>query len=501
MATRYTLRLILAALIAVGCTTSPAMAKSRPTTLTGWMDRELVPYLADQLAEHPRFEGETVVFVAFDDGAPAPSTNALVLALRDRLIDTLDDTPGIVIGWQTGRGGAQWNVGDIDCTRDAVHYYIGLEVAPLLDGRHRVNMRVLDAEDQSWVAGTGKTWEGRLTSAQRRAFEQALTDEYFRGERDVPFSATQTDMLAAHLAHELACKLLRQTDGEYVIAAAESAVASAATPLAGTIELVGNNLAGTPSLQISSRTDSANAILEGKAHHIDGDLYQYWVTVTPGSDRPRLPTISASAYVRVSVAAAKRVTARDAVAQVAPRANAALLAPIRVLEPRQRRACYQGGSSRWRQQLVTADFTVRRGECFLLQTHANRNATVFLLNYQVSRGLVRLSGDQCGPATRTITALAGERLQFPATGDRRPSASAWQGTQGVESFYVVAVSDPEAAREVDMLIDRLPSRCTLSAADGLHGSELRDWLHTFGAVVDRWQNRVDWQAVRVEHIY
>ena len=36
-----------------------------------------------------------MVFVALDNGAPAPVTNALVLALRDRLVNTLIDQPGI----------------------------------------------------------------------------------------------------------------------------------------------------------------------------------------------------------------------------------------------------------------------------------------------------------------------------------------------------------------------------------------------------------------------
>ena len=33
--------------------------------------------------------------------------------------------------------------------------------------------------------------------------------------------------------------------------------------------------------RIATDKSDANAILEGKAHHIDGDLYQYWVTVRP----------------------------------------------------------------------------------------------------------------------------------------------------------------------------------------------------------------------------
>ena len=100
-----------------------------------------------------------------------------------------------------------------------MHYYLGLEVTRLIDGQHRVTCGCSTREDRSWVTGTGKTWEGRLTRPSRQRLQNRMTDEYFRGSREVPFSTAQTDLLAASLAHELTCNLLRQVAGEYVIAA------------------------------------------------------------------------------------------------------------------------------------------------------------------------------------------------------------------------------------------------------------------------------------------
>jgi hypothetical protein len=507
------------------------IANAKAADLGGWMEDELIPYVASQLTGHPRFRGETVVIVALDAGAPAPVTNALALALRDRLVATLIDKPGIRIGWPAGGVTRGHKASAIDCGRDTVHYFIGLEVTPVISGEHRITLRVLDATDRSWVSGVGQTWQGRLSKAQRQAFEQVKTDEHFRGSREAPYSAAQADLLAARLAHELTCSLLRQVAGEYVIATAPP---DATLPLPGALALVRNNLAGQASLQLAADSANANAQLSGKAHAIAGDLYQYWVTVTPIGDGEALPAVSASAYVRLPYSSATvmaqptvPVTPVPAVTPSMPGSIALpapmpgpaiqsggqpaavamntparhLITPLRIVEPRQRRACYNRSASRQPQQLVSADFRVARGECFLLQTRAEGDVSVFLLNYQVIHGLVNLSGSRCSPSPHWLDARAGQALEFPSAGDVRPSASAWQGHAGLESFYAIAVSDPNAAREIGRYLDQLPARCSLSATQGLSGPPLQAWLAGLREITRRWPQAVDWQAVRIEHVY
>lgn len=482
----------------------PVIAIAAPALdLTTWTDRELVPYLESQLSEHPRFRGETVLFVAMDGGAPAPITNTLAIALRDRVVDAIAEKPGIRIGWQTSSAAVEHT--DVDCTRDAVHYYIGFEISKLIDRRYRVTMRVLDAEDRSWVAGAGQSWEGRVTGAQRRAFEETRTDEYFRGTRDVPYAATQTDMLAKRLAHDLACNLMQQLTEEYVIAANLTITRATTTPtgVADTVELVRNNLAAYPTLNVSAQTSAANARLDGRAHRIVDDLYQYWVTVTPTGDA-MLPSVSASAYVRLSLApggtAATTAIGPTHVPMPVSKANGGFLAPLRIVEPPRRRSCYGSAVAQWVPKPVSADHTIARGECFYLQSSVDRDVTVFLLNYQVHAGLVRLSGDHCGDSSNGIRVRAGDALHFPAAGDPRPAASAWQGQRGLESFYAIAATDADAVRELTAIVARLPARCSLSPEPGLSGTELESWFDSFGAVMDRWRSSVDWQAVRIRHV-
>jgi hypothetical protein len=516
MRSRHKLAATLLSLVA-------AITPAAATDLGTWLEDDLAPWLATQLTEHPRFKGETVVFVALDNGTPAPVTNELNLALKQRLTTLIGDTPGIRIGWQPGHEAAARSNAPVDCTRDAVHYYIGIDTQKLIGGNYRVMLRMLDGEDMSWISGTSKRWEGRLNSKQERAYKKEITDDYFRGSREAPYTTQQQDLLAAQLAHDLGCELLGQVAGEYVIHAISGAAADPTLP--GALALVRNNLAGQPALKLTANADAANARLDGQAHAIAGELYQYWVTVTPTGSDDNLPALSASAYVRLPIAPVSRIAqtaprsvkmpvtpatparttppvgaASAATPASSPTSPTTLLDPLLIVEPNRRRACNYRGSYH-RAGLITADHTIERGDCFLLQTRAHRDAQVFLLNFQVIHGLVNLSGRRCGHNAAWIDARAGKPLHFPTVNDARQSASAWQGHEGLESFYAIAVSDTNAARALSGHIDQLPTRCGLSATHGLKGQALDTWLAELGEITNRWRYAVDWQAVRVQHVY
>ena len=74
----------------------PAAAAERSLDL--WFDRDLVPYVTSQLVEHPRFKGESMMFVVLEDNVPASVSNSLAIALRDRLLDAALHTPGVTVG-------------------------------------------------------------------------------------------------------------------------------------------------------------------------------------------------------------------------------------------------------------------------------------------------------------------------------------------------------------------------------------------------------------------
>ncbi len=462
-------------------------AAGKDRNLDAWVDGEVVPLLRKQLLEHPRFKGETIMFVVLEDNAPASVTNDLALSLRDRMLDAAMHTPGVVLGWKQGSGSADPSHA-IDCTRDDVHYYIGVDVAQNLDGSYRASVRALDLEDRNWVTGFGSSWRGRLTPLQRNAVKKTRTDTTFLGSRDVPFSAEQADLLAAHLAHEMSCSLARDLSGSYVVAAARDSNKEEA--LANTAELASNNLAQHLSLEFTAEEAESNATLSGKAHRIDGSLYQYWLTITPNDADGELSSLSASAYVSLpdarSVANASVtpvLETRTAVA-LSRSANEALLGPLRVLHGRDSDRC--------------------RG-CSVLSADTSDSAIVFLLQHQANYGLVRVADATCRRRT-TAHIVTGDypmRLPIPFRPMGRTSTretEEWLVTPTADTYYAIAVADERVARRLANHLDKLPQRCTAAAKPGLKNRSLERWLDEFETLAARSSQHVDWRAIEVRDV-
>jgi len=197
----------------------PVGAASRHANLDTWIANDLTPFVREQLEVHPRFKGEPLRFVVLQNGNPQATSNSLALRIRDRLREAAANVPGVRIAWQPDNPHYLHNTGPggVDCTRSEVHYLIGIETNLVDSGLLAVEVRALDVEDRTVVAGFSKSWKGPISSRQYREFRRIETDLTFRGEREAPYEDSQTDLLAAHLAHDLGCNLLRQTDAEYVI--------------------------------------------------------------------------------------------------------------------------------------------------------------------------------------------------------------------------------------------------------------------------------------------
>jgi hypothetical protein len=478
----------------------PTVAESREKNLDQWLDRELLPYVKQQLLVHPRFKNETVMFVVLKDNAPASVSNELALSLRDRLLASAIDSAGVSIGWQQGRSGTSLESRPDECLNDNVHYYVGLELSQNLDSRYSVTVRALDIEDRTWVTGFGKQWRGRLSTVQRQAMRQQSVDETFLGARDVPFTLAQTDLLASHLAHQLSCALKQQMEDEYVVSTTHDV--SVGNGLDGTVALIGNNLANRQALKLTSDATQTNAILSGKAHRIDNVLYQYWLTVTPNSDTGNLPALSVNAYVVLP----------DAIPDTATAANFSDPG-----EPPARRISYDGprtisipnaGKDGLIEPLqISAPLSAAEcvWPCSMLQTRANADAIVFFLEHQANHGLVRLSGEQCRQRTVARIARSGDTLSFPIakTTTERANWTAvyeWEIDSGADTFFAVVATNADVARRLANHIDSLPLRCSTSMRPGLKGSALRDWLTEFASLTAESAQHIDWRAIRVRDL-
>lgn len=475
----------------------PSVAESREKDLDRWVERDLVPYVQQQLVVHPRFRNQTVMFVVLKDNTPASATNALALSIRDRLLTAAVATRGIEIGWQQGRGVTAQVPQAADCERHDVHYYIGITLEQKLDGDYAVDIRALDLQDRNWVTGFGRDWQGKLNTSQRQAMRQSEIDPTFLGGRDVPFTIAQSDLLAAHLARQLACALQRNVEDDYIVAIEPSSAAG--EPLPGTAEIVANHLAGSQALVVSAGRNEANAALSGKAYRINGVLHQYWITVTPIGGSVEPAPLSASAYVVLPEAhSAETVVAKGTPPVVAVQSKSpppimipnagrdALLGPLRVTAPQSLTDC-----SGFR--------------CSVLQTDALGDAVIFFLEHQSSHGLVRLGNHECRTRTTARIARLGETIAFPvartsvAPGDSREILE-WRREPSRDTYYAVAVRSARLARQVANHFDRLPLRCGNAMRPGLEDEALDRWLDEFAMLAAHAADQIDWRAIEVEHV-
>jgi hypothetical protein len=465
-------------LVATGIQAAP-----KTIGLEHWVDSELAPYVATQLSTLPRFRNESLQFVVMKDGKPQSISSALAIALRDRLQDALMDTPGIRIAWQSKRPQYSRLPGSnaVDCSADDIHYYVGLELREQRAGEFELSVRALDLEDRSWVSGFGKDWQGPLTTAQLRAWRDVATDTAFLGERDVPFEESQTDLLAAELAHKIGCSLLQQTAGEYIAVP----VYDAEKQQNELVELVANNLAAYRALQLTKDADDANAAIVTKAHKVDDDLFQVWVTVRPLQASGELADISASAYVYMPAAFQIAERAYSPAVTVSKQSGA-LLSNLRLVELDDRRFCNS------------------RSECLALQANSSSDAVVFFLNHQLNHGLVRLGEcDQRATAriVRANGAVSFSLIKDSIGGGTWQAGDRWDLNPAQDTYYALAASDAKAARAIARHVEQLPLRCSPSLRSGLEGAALQRWLDELNAISKQWSSRVDWQVIRVETLY
>jgi hypothetical protein len=483
-------------------TSSTGRAAIDQDDLDAWISRDLTPYVAEQLSTQPRFRNESLRFVVLAGENPQSASSKLALGIRDRLRDAMAQNPGLRIIWQRDAGQTAEN-SDIDCTSDEVHYYIGIEVVEHRAGLIAVDVRALDLEDRSWVAGFSRSWRGYPDESARRQLREQTMDPTFRGMRGAPFDESQIDLLAAHLANELGCALLRQTAGEYVVSDRSEKAADAAE--SAMLELVSNNLADFRALQFSATLADANAVIEGKAHLVDDDLYQYWITIKPKEASSELPALSASAYLRVDE---KYKTAALIPAITVPFAKSdhSFLGTLGIVELRDQKSCPTGKAGYRNSPVFNNGLAVSVRDCYALEVGASDDAVVFFLNHQLNNGLVRLSGPNCGERADARIARSDETLHFPLPIDSLMSdfwtaGHGWELNPEQDSYYVIAATDTKAARALSQHIRRLPNRCSASVRSGLEGRELRQWLDETAAIAEHFKQAIDWRVIRVKNTY
>lgn len=488
---RPTAWLLALAMSACGsATVHPGAAGGEPD-LMRWVSQDLTPYLREQLSSHPRFKGEPVLLVAMHGPDVLPDIDGLSGSIRSRLMDSLLDTPGVNLVWRPStplwehhRRPTRTRCQD----PSAVHYYLGIQVLAQPGGDARVSVRALDLQDQAWVSGFGRHWQGRLSAAQQGALSSRQADEYLRGLRVLPFDPGQTDLAAAYLAENLGCLLGGGTSAMRVYVAP---VQDAPAGLQTTLGLLGNYLGRLQAVPLTDDPAAATHVLRAEAHAVHGGTYQVWARLHPRPGASESTTIDTLAYVRLGTPAPGGLAAR----QADPDGGDRLLSPLRLLAPRDPGLCASADPWHRGERRIAGSEPVPAGGCFAVELAARRDADVFLLDHRPDTALVRLLPDTCEYPGRRVRLAAGETLRVPARGG---GVAPRRGSSGMETFYVLATSDPAASQALAHHLQGLPDACE-PAERGPHEEALDRWLRDLDRLMARHGTGVDWQAVRVRH--
>jgi hypothetical protein len=470
---RLSLFVILALLLTASCSHDPLRPPSgSQSSLQGWVDTELAPYVAQQLGQHPRFKSEPVIIVRLDGDDIQPDIDGLTRNIRDQVMDSLLKTPGVHVPWQPQQQQAQHHrrLDQMQCgrLRDA-SYFIGIEIVRTANEQFRVAVRALDVRAGEWVSGFTHHWSGSLTASELRALQARRTDESLRGLRVLPFSAGQPDLAATYLANNLSC-LLRQRDVDDLKIKVETR-SSDSPQLRTLLGLIGNNLSRYREVQVTDSSQQANFVLRGESHRIQADLYQVWVILHPSDSGVHLAGMDTATYIRIPPAnssPAKRSVARES----------------RELQPSIARMelVRHANSSAYRE----ACGDTPRG-CPLLEVDVEQADQVFVIAHGTRDGISHLSG-ACDK-TAAAQARPGRYLyRFP---ESRFTTSDWP------TVYAIAVSGIEPGQQFRQLLQDLPDAC--STSDGLHtdAASREQWLRRLDRIVASNREHAVWTARRL----
>jgi hypothetical protein len=468
---------ILAALLTLGCAHQANRNDSNDNSaLQHWLDTDLAPYLTEQLGEHPRFKGESIILVRLDGPDIQADIDGLTRRVRDQLMDRLLTQPGVTLPWQPQRQPAQHHrrLDQVQCgrIRDA-NYYIGIEITRSTDSEHRVSVRALDVQAGEWVSGFGKRWSGTLTTGETQALQEHRRDESLRGLRALPFSGAHPDLAATYLANNLSC-LLRQQDEDDLVIYVES-LQSDQPRLRTLLSLIGNNLSRYREVRVTDRKREAGFLLRGEAYEIHSGLYQVWVVLHPRHSGEHLSGMDTATWVRIGPGYSPATTAR--IAEPVYDAKPAI-ASLQLL----RRDTRGGGCAR--QGSGRADNT----SCRVVEVSVEQAEQLFVFAHGTRDGISRLSSGRCaGDGTAAFDVPVTLRYEFPA---ERFAEADWP------TVYAIAVSDPQLAQQFERHLQRLPDAC--GSASGLRSdSAINPWLNTLDRLIADNGRHTAWTARRI----
>ena len=424
----------------------PSQAAERllgDSSLGRWIEHSAGAALSDALANHPRFRGETIRLVSLENGRPAHRSNRLNQAIRAELNRVLLRRDGVRIAWDAPA--------DPCAPPRDINYLLGVEIERA-GYEYRVNVAMVDVHEGVWVSGMNHTWEGRLSSAERKASALAVSTSP-NGSLGNPLPLVDDAAIVAALSKRMTCRLPELDRPLHVRSPDDRAL----TRIADGVE---NALALSARADLARDPAAADWIVLLDLQSTGVETGQVLVQLQAADDPTQTQTL-ASVYVRKPGTQVARGVARSRAPTTAPAPQTGVLGPL----------AYGG--------VCTGN---ERSACIQVEFELYKPA--HLLLFHTRDGLLKLAG--CSTTTRRRQ--PGQhlfRLNVPRGGsaEQRPDFG----------FYALAVEDRNVARQLQSVLRRAPGVC------GERDGSMNAWLGQLDTVLARHGDDVHWQAYHLVH--
>jgi hypothetical protein len=424
-----------------------------------WLEIEAAPELAELLAKHPKFAGETIKLVSLRDGRPVEDASRLHQAVQSELTQQLLKYPGVKLAWQEPRG--------VCGVPQTINYLLGIDIEHAGGQEHRLSIGMVDVAESVWVSGISLTWQGRLSAAEKVALRTEVPSRP-RGTVDSPLPAAETREIAEQLKDNVRCSL---PDGLAGAVFVEPAEGQALNRLRSELQ---RNLTLSAMAAMTPKREEAAWIMKVDAREVGNRTQEVVLTLTD-PDRDVTQQVASVFVTGLAAGAPRTTTAPPDVIATAPAAD------VDPGEPQPYQPMLSG---------FDVDEHARGGicdshrsspdPCVEVSFELNRDAYLFVLSTSASK----LTANSC--ATGISRETAGER-RFRM----RVSANDIPGT-GDAGLYAIAVDDRNAARALANLIHKAPGACT-----GHTGHGLDEWLTKLDLLLDAYPGAYEWRALHL----
>ncbi len=498
--------------LSIGCAATLPETKMDPAPessvkLRAWVEKDLLPYLVEQLGKHPKFKGQPFIVVSMRGDNVQTEIDYLTKAIREEAFDALMAEPGINLMWRPSL--EPWrhhtSLKKTQC-RDfrKLAFYVGIDInfRPI-DRGLRVKVRALNIQENKWESGFGLVWQGKPTKTQLAALGRKETDEYLRGLRPLPFTDEEPDLLASYLARNLSC-LFRYGEKSDVVVHMERSGAASGEFFSTTLNLVDNYLDKFREVRVTKDPEKANTILHAEVHRIHGTLHQIWVSAVSKPGMISIPGAETEAYVRVKKS---RLASSNPPNRIDPPPiynTMPIISSFRVVTPVSLTLCKTDTPWIAGARDIRSDDQIPSGTCLGIEVISNRPGYVFLIGQDGEGRFLRLFPSDCDEFSGINRRLRkGRPFRFPLQSNSRIRKLVLKGELGTERIYVVAIADPRLARKFEKRIELLGDLCSpgrnIFRVDSSY-NPTEKWERYLNRMVRENRGALDWRVLRFEHV-